>query len=425
LLERSQWLSGEELHRIQVAALNDVLAAAREIPFHRARLEAAGIGPAGVRSVDELAALPPLERTDLQRIGSDGLRRSGGIVIRRRTSGTTGEPVEVLWPLETMAWVDATERRSQEWLGVRMGDRRAYVQGRPWNRSVGRRLKRWSRNSVQFDLGQLDDPASRAALLDGLARQPPAMLVGNSPTIAKLAVELGEAHGIEPGIVVTSGAPLHEHYREQIERAFGCPIYERYGTIETGLVSHPCREGGLQHVPAESLIVEVVRDDGTWAPAGELGDVLVTCLRNRTMPLLRYRLGDTASLADAPCSCGRGLPVLERLAGRRLDGLLRPDGEIVLPETVVRSVLAAARTSLLEFKLVQDPDLSVELVVVQRDHPDPEAARRRLAHTFDELLGRPGATEVRRVPALPTERAEKLRVVVSHAIGQNISAAAP
>jgi phenylacetate-CoA ligase len=414
-LQRSQWLSRDELERIQLAALNDVLAAARTIPFHQARLEAASIGLEGVGSLSELAALPPLERTDVQREGIEGLRRRGGIVIRRETSGTTGEPVQVVWPFEMMAWVDAAERRSREWLGIELGDRPLYARAVSSGSWVRRRLLSPLSNSTRVNPGAFDEPGYREDVLARLEREPPALVVGNTKTVFTLARAL-EGRTVQAKAVVTSASRLDGHYRSALEQVFRCPVYERYGTIETGLLSHPCRERGLQHVPAEAMLLEIVRDDGSPAPAGEVGHVLVTCLRNRTMPLIRYRLGDLAALAEAPCPCGRGLPVVERLVGRENDILVSAHGGIVLPHVVADEVLAAAQASLLEFKIRQAKDLRLEVLVVQRDIPEAEPGRRRLAESLDELIGLPGATVVERVSDIPAERAEKLRPIVSHAV---------
>jgi phenylacetate-CoA ligase len=414
-LQRSQWLSGEELERVQLAALNDVLAAARKIPFHRARLEEAAVGPRGVRSLEELAALPPLERADLQRLGIAGLRRPGRLVIHRRTSGSTGEPVETVWPLEMMAWVDAADRRSLEWLGIGLGDRRLYVRTPSDKSRALRRLKSALMNGSWVTARRLGEPRYREAVFAALEQRPPALVIGNAKSTATLAHALG-ARRIDAKAVVTSAGRLDEHYRAVVERVFHCPVFERYGTIELGLLSHPCREAGAQHLPAELILMEIVRDDGTPAAPGEVGDVLVTTLRNRTMPLIRYRLGDLAALAAGECSCGRGLPVLQRLVGRTNELLATADGRVLLPGVVVDTLMAIARDSLLEFKVVQQEDLSVEIRIVQRDVAHAAAHRRRLAEAFDGLIGVPGGTVVKRLPDIPADRAEKLLVITSHAV---------
>jgi phenylacetate-coenzyme A ligase PaaK-like adenylate-forming protein len=415
-LQRSQWLPRRELEQVQLTALNNVLAAARDIPFYRERLDAASIGSEGLRSLAELASLPPLERADMQRLGVEGMRRPGGIVIRRRTSGTTGQPVEVVWPLEVMAWVDGADRRSLDWLGVGLGDRRLYVRGSTSSSRLRRRVRALAFNSDRIIPAALEDAEYRRAAVARVRRKPPAIVFGNVKSTDRLALAVEGGPPFEAGVVVTTAGKLHPNYRTMIERGFDCPVYERYGTLEIGLIAHPCREQGLQHVAAEVVLVEIVREDGAPAEPGEFGEVLVTCLRNRTMPLIRYRVGDLGALADDSCPCGRGLPVLKSLVGRTNEMLLRADGGVVLPYVMIDELMAVAGPGLLEFKIVQQRDLTVEILVAQRDDPAAEDCRRRLAASFDRLIGLPGGTVVTRVPDIPADRAEKLRVVVSHAL---------
>jgi phenylacetate-CoA ligase len=419
-LQRSQWASPDELREIQLAALNNVLSAARSIPFYRERLQGASVGPRGVTSLEDLARLPPLERADIQRLGIRGLRGPGLIYLRRRTSGSTGQPVEVRWSREMMAWVDAANRRSLEWLGVRPGDRRVNVR-QPSSTRL-RRLRRVAFNSARIFPKALFDPQYREDAIAALRRNPPMMVMGNTKSVQVLALALEGSAPIEAGAVVTGAGALHEHYKHVMERAFRCPVYNRYGAIETGQIAHPCGEAGLRHIPSEVLLLEVVREDGSPAEPGELGDVLVTCLRNRAMPLIRYRLGDRAAVTDAPCPCGRGLPVLESLVGRTNEVLIRPDGGVVLPGAMVDKLMEVAGSSLLEFKIIQQADLSVQILAVQRAEPNPEDVRRRLAAAFDELIGAPEGTEVKRVDDLPADRAEKLQVIVSHALDRDRTA---
>jgi hypothetical protein len=96
--------------------------------------------------------------------------------------------------------------------------------------------------------------------------------------------------------------------------------------------------------------------------------------------------------------------------------LARADGGVVLPYLMIDELMAAAGPGLLDFRIVQQRDLTVEILVAQRDEPDPEECRRRVAAAFDRLIGLPGGTVVTRVPDIPADRAEKLRVVVSDAV---------
>ena len=108
-----------------------------------------------------------------------------------------------------------------------------------------------------------------------------------------------------------------------IEAAFGVPVKNTYSCAE-GTRRSTCRGRGL-HVHAENVILEVL-DEAGRPVCWETGRVFLTCLHNFLVPLVRYDLGDEATLGAGPCSCGRGLPVLERVHGKNSPMFYLPDG---------------------------------------------------------------------------------------------------
>ena len=153
--------------------------------------------------------------------------------------------------------------------------------------------------------------AARAATHDGGARiRARAVLLSSDHVAASLARSLQPA---------TSGAQVFHHW----------------GMTETGCggavdCSHHC---GC-HLREDELLVEVVDPKtGAPAPAGVVGEVVVSTIRRRGAPLLRYRTGDLALLVDQPCACGSTLRRLDGFAGRIGGGApLATGGESTLPQ---------------------------------------------------------------------------------------------
>src|SRR5690606_15500097 len=111
-----------------------------------------------------------------------------------------------------------------------------------------------------------------------------------------------------------------------MEEAFGCKVFNQYAASEPSCFWSSCEEGTL-HIHPEYGISEVVDDDGNPVPPGVEGDVVVTSFLSRVFPLIRYRLGDRAILAPpgTKCACGREMPVVEMVVGRRDDILYVPE----------------------------------------------------------------------------------------------------
>src|SRR5204863_5458654 len=121
--------------------------------------------------------------------------------------------------------------------------------------------------------------------------------------------------------VFLTGEVTHDWQRSLIERELGVATAQSYGVQESGAIAFACEQGAW-HTCAESIIVEFVRD-GRPARPGELAELVVTSLVNRTMPLIRYRTGDLVRAADPmPCRCHRGLPVMPPILGRFGDFLV-------------------------------------------------------------------------------------------------------
>ena len=395
LLRESQWWDPARLEELRTKALREVLRAAARVPFYQERMQAVGLAPGDVRALSDISVLPPVERDELQRLGVAGLRVPGRHGLRSASSGSTGKPVEALWPREMIGWFEADDRRCNEWLGVQPGEKRVWLAASRSTKKLRRRLASALGNVMVVPSATLADPTVIQGLADLLERHGASLVWGQSNALYALARGLlGSGRSLRATACWSEGNHLPGYYREPIEEALGCRVHERYGAWETGMIAHECPEGHSFHVSAESVLVEIVRDDGGLAAPGELGRVLVTQLRNAAMPLLRYRIGD---LAVAPgvdrCPCGRGLPLLGRLVGRSNELLCAGDGSLVLPE-LISAVMTSARASVVEFQVTQHDDLRVSVKVVQRDDPSPELYREQVAAEIDALLGFPGATRV-------------------------------
>jgi phenylacetate-CoA ligase len=331
--------------------------------------------------------------------------------MQASTSGSTGTAVRFLWPLEQMRWLAAGEARARAWLGSDVGTRRLEVRCRPVGRA--QEVSAVLLNTAAFHAPVVTNREEVRRLVAAMTRNPPALIWGVSNALYVLAVALLEdGRTVRAGACWSGGNHLHPHYARAFERAFACEVYERYATMETGLIAHECVEGRSMHVPAEGIVVEIVRDDGRPCAPGETGDVLVTSLHNTATPLIRYRIGDRAIAPDAtPCSCGRGLPVFGKVAGRTHDFLRAPSGSLLSPAEAVKAVDPGAG-SIIDFQVRQSRQGKLHIAVVQREAPTAVADREQIAATLERLLCPPERPHVERVEFIPLTPGGKLRTLV-------------
>lgn len=255
-------------------------------------------------------------------------------LFEEHTSGSTGTPLTLWWSRPTTrAWYALFEARIRRWHGVDRSTRWANVGGQLVAHAArdAPPFWVWNRPMQQLYLSSYHlRPATVAAYLDALARHRVAYLLGYPSSLHALA-SLAEAQGLEAPpmrVAITNAEPLSARQRATIGRVFACPVRDTYGMAEIACAASECAAGSL-HLWPEVGIVEILEmDTDAPAAAGETGRIVATGLLNHDMPLIRYDTGDLGRLATggAACACGRRLPVLAGLDGRRDDLVVTPDG---------------------------------------------------------------------------------------------------
>jgi phenylacetate-CoA ligase len=235
--------------------------------------------------------------------------------------------------------------------------------------------------------------------------------------IARIAAQLIESEAglpAHPRVVFTYAETLSMLNRSAIERAFRCRVANHYSSWEVLHMAQTCPDQpDLLHVNSERAIVRIVRADGTPAPAGEPGRVVVTDLANYVMPFINYEIGDWA-VAGGPCACGRGFPTLASLEGRAGETLRTPAGRTILPIALCRflNIVARAHPYLWEYQAVQTAPDHVTFMVVPTARLTADAAD-RLRSQLEGFLG-PGVTvTLERVERIPIESSGKRLLVKS------------
>ncbi|WP_152049746.1 phenylacetate--CoA ligase family protein [Tautonia marina] len=160
-------------------------------------------------------------------------------------------------------------------------------------------------------------------VIDQLNDFRPTILTGYAGVLEELALKADSGQlRLAPGLaqVVNNSEVLTDRARLRIEAAFGCHVMNNYATGECTFLSNGCSTDAGAHVNSDWAILEVVDAENRPVPAGTPGSkVLITNLANRTLPFLRYEVGDVVTMATEPCGCGSRLPRIERIDGRSAD----------------------------------------------------------------------------------------------------------
>jgi len=320
-LQERQWGPHEALVEAQRSGLRGLLDyAVSSIPYYKSRLASS---LSGSDAFGDLASLPLLDKHDLQEHATElRPRQFNGRISAKTTGGSTGQPVTVYKDRMATAYERAAMWLAYGWFGVEMGDRGARFWGVPysWRRRLTTRVADFCMNRIRFSAFQFDDD-KLGDYWRSLCSFGPDYVHGYVSMLEQMARyalrERVTRNGLQLKSVIATSEVLTGPQRQVIEEAFGAPVQVEYGCGEVGPIAHECPAGSL-HLASANLVVEVLRPDGRPAAPGETGEIVLTDLHNRAMPLIRYRVGDFG-VRGSPCDCGRVFPVLEKVWGRAYD----------------------------------------------------------------------------------------------------------
>jgi phenylacetate-CoA ligase len=272
-------------------------------PGVRRRLERAGLTPRSFGSVDDLARLPVIKKSempDLQKADPP----FGGFCTEplsriRKIFVSPGPILEPMGP-EMSAWHGETALFAG---GFRPGDvvMNTYsYQLVPAAHEIDEALNVIGCTVVPTGVGNTETQVTvaKAAQVTGYVGTPSFLM-----TILNKAKEVGG--GRLPIQVAQVGAePFPESLRRQFENDHGIMARQGFGTADLGLVAYECAEGSGMHLVEDALTQVCDPGSGEPLPLGQIGELVAT-VNNRTYPMIRFGTGDLTVLTDEPCGCGR------------------------------------------------------------------------------------------------------------------------
>jgi len=336
-LERTQWLSEDELQVLQLSKIQRLVQHAYEnVPFYRERYQQAGIHPQDIKSLDDFRALPFLTREDVNN-NLDALVAKNLLHDKlhpNETGGSTGEPMHFFVADSFWWWNAANTFRVRGWHGVREGDKIAWFWGAredmpewTWRRRLRSQLMQ-ERYLNAFSMTE----AKMRNFANMLVHWQPKMFKGYASALSLFAqyVQGQGITGIRPCYIETTSEKLSVPQRELLESVFACKVADHYSSREMGTMAYQCEKGGF-HICADGRYLEIVANGQVVQP-GQMGEMVVTSLNQFAMPFIRYKNGDLAICKAGRCPCGRGLPLLKEIVGRANDFLVSADGRFVHSE---------------------------------------------------------------------------------------------
>jgi phenylacetate-CoA ligase len=395
-----------EIRRLQEQNLPRTVLACLRVPHYRDGLAAAGVDPGAIRTPDDLAAVPFMDKDQLRNLQPWGVQAVPVADIARlnATTGTTGLPCNVAFSRGDLANIGELGARNLTAMGVRPDDVAWQCYG------YGLWIGGSSLDRAYDQIGVTAFPAGpgRTSLAVQRLRDLGVTVISCTPTFALLLVERARELGIDPAtdwslrVGIFGGETMSPAAMARLTEAMppGFRPHNTYGTTELGgpFVAGTCEysaEQGTFHVWADHHLTEIVHPE-TGEPItdpGVPGELVVTSLQREASPMLRWRTRDLTSWAEDAhdCPCGRRAhPKISWISGRS-DDVLKVRGTLVMPSQVEDVVCATVGTGAgWQLVLDKDPDglrATEATVVVEVAEPLRESVVADLAGRLVDRLG--------------------------------------
>ncbi len=338
--------------------------------------------------------------------------------IYNTSGGSTGEPIRLIQDRGYLDHQMAVQMLSFNWAGrafgepaVRLwGSERDILQG-----GMGLKMKtlNWLTNDRYLNAFRMT-PARMRSFIELLNANPPQLIIAYAQAIYELAQFADrEAIAVVPqSAILTSAGTLYSFMREKLAAVFVCEVFDRYGSREVGDIACECQAHAGLHIFPWTNYVEIVDDEGRPAPKGVEGNIVVTCLTNFAMPLIRYAIGDRGILSlREECRCGRRGQILEKVLGRTVDAFQTKDGTLIDGEYFTH--LLYFRDWVHKFQVVQTEHSRIVFKIVKSGSGSEASELDEIAEKTRVVMGPNCGVEFEFTSDIPPSASGKYRYTIS------------
>ncbi len=417
LLEKSQWWPREKLLDFQWQELKKLLSHAyTHTPYWNKIFTKLNLTPDDIHSIEDFQKLPLITKDDIRHHKKDMMAKNyKGKTWTKSTGGSTGVPLELDYTPESYDWRMAETKRGYGWAGCEDGIKQAYIWGTDIKEPTKLvKLKKKLHHSLlrqrYYNCFNFTETVMKTVLRD-LNRFKPKVIIGYTNPFYHFTRFIGGHRKLTftPKSIITGAEKLHEYQRKEIMKVFECPVFNTYGSREFMMIGCECEKHSGLHVSMENLLVEMIKENGTPAKEGEVGEIVITDLHNFGMPFIRYKIGDMGTATFKSCPCGRGLSLIENVVGRSLDMLKTPDGKFVPGEFFPH--LMKEFKGVKQFQVIQDELDQLTIKIIKTDH-FKNLDFQFMNNQIHKIMGQHVKVNYEFVTEIPLTKTGKFRVTV-------------
>lgn len=389
---------GEQL-AIQEQRLIDLLKhAAVHVPYYNRILRQVGVvSPTGNIDLSLFRDLPLLTKsilkTQFEELKSDDLADRDW--YKNTSGGSTGEPVAVLqdrlysdYALATSMFFYKIEYGYEvgEPLMKLWGSQRDILQG---GEGAKGHLINFLRNRTIINAFRMNED-DMINCIQTIQRSRASVLIdAYADAIYELArfVNRQKLNVTNVKAVLSSAGTLHPFMRSEIENAFQCHVYNRYGSRELGGIAFETYDHSAIQIGLYTHIVEIIDENGQACPIGQAGEVVVTSLTNYSMPLIRYRVGDRAVAQKRSQEVIPAVSAIQDLTGRVTESFVKQDGSLISGLFFIHFLGVVHNSGWIrKFQIIQEDYNLIKIKLVTNEEFD-QSALREIEHSIHAVMG--------------------------------------
>lgn len=297
-----------------------------------------------------------------------------GKLMSSWTSGSTGKCLRVLWTKEQYnqsllpLWI-----LRYRFYNIKPTDRFCYFYNTPnvEQKKKGDIIYEVIENSMGFYKNNLSETRI-CRIIDMIRDYQPKWLMLQPSTavlIGRTVEKMKSAKMPFVEYIELSGEMLFTETRNYLNKIFGCTIANQYGCNELNSIAYECPEGNL-HCLDSNVHVEIIQDGDQVEDSNE-GEICLTTLNNKTMPLVRYAIGDGGRLRhNHSCKCGLDSPILELTSGRISTYIKNEDGTQTTPYIfvhAVHSIIEKLGDIIIQFQIIQKEYQKFDVIFILQE----------------------------------------------------------
>ena len=421
-LVKKQNESYENLEIIQLDKLNKLLNYSyQNVPFYKKIFDSCALvhnGKIHLGDLKELGRLPLLSKELIRKEGVNLYSREHKQreSYRNSSGGTTGEPVVFM---QDKYYADKTRANfllGKKWQGLSLYDSEIVLWGAERDTFTGKKpfisyLKDFITNRMLLNCFVMSKEDMRR-YLKIINENNKTVLRGYAEQLYELAKFANSNKIIMNSLraVHSTAGNLRDFMREEIESAFGCRVYNYYGSREAGAIASECGEHKGLHIFMDHNIVEIINAKGEVCQEGEMGGIVITNLNNFSMPLIRYKIGDMGTISKAEkCNCGCSYPKLAGIAGRTSDLFITREGKIIDSDFI--TPLFFFRDWIKKFQIIQKKYDQILIKIVKQGECEEEEIE-ELTAKIKKVMGQDCEVLFDFVDKIPKSKTGKIRYTI-------------